>query len=73
MHLTARRFDLFAHALDDSGQAVGADVGMGIGEDVGAGTMLAEDAEDALHVAALFRARIEFASEKAPAPPSPKE
>ena len=61
MHLTARRFDLFAHTLDDAGQAVGADVGMGIGEDVGAGTMLAEDAEDALHVAALFRARIEFA------------
>jgi len=46
--------------LDDAGQAVGADVGMSIGEDVGGGSVLAEDAEDALHVAAFFGTRIEF-------------
>ena len=60
MHFPSGCFDLFAHSLDDAGQAVGADVGMGIGEDIGGGSVLAEDAEDALDVATLFGTRIEF-------------
>ena len=44
MHFPSGCFDLFAHSLDDAGQAVGADVRMGIGEDVGGGSVLAEDA-----------------------------
>ena len=61
MHFPSGCFDLFAHSLDDAGQAIGADVGMGIGEDVSGGSVLAEDAEDALHVATFFGTRIEFA------------
>ena len=60
MHFPSGCFDLFAHSLYDAGQAVGADVRMGIGEDVGGGSVLAEDAKDALHVAAFFGTRIEF-------------
>ena len=59
-HLPARVENLCAHGLDDTGQTVGADVGMGIAEDVGGGAVLTEDAENLFHVAALLGARIEF-------------
>ena len=60
-HLAAVLTDAVAHILDDARQTVGADMGMGGGEDVGAGAMLAEDGEDAAHVAALGGAGVELA------------
>ena len=54
MHLTAAVDDAPPHGLDDAGQAVGADVGVRVLEDIGRRSMLAEHAEDFLHIAPLL-------------------
>ena len=66
MHLAAARDNLLAHPFDDARQAVGANMGMGVAEDVAGRSVLTEDAEDAVHVAALLRPRIEFAVRESP-------
>ena len=66
MHLAAARDNLLAHPLDDARQTIGANMGMGIAEDVAGRSVLAKDAEDAVHVAALLRPRIEFAVGESP-------
>ena len=53
--------DGLAHVLDDARQAVGADMRMGVGEDGWAGSVLYEDLQDAVGVAALLAARVELA------------
>ena len=52
VHLAATSKDGLAHVLDDTRQAVGADMRMGIGEDGRAGSVLHEDLQDAVGVAA---------------------
>ena len=69
MHFTARLDDLPTHAGDDAREAIGADVGMGVGENIGGGPVLAEDAEDARHVAALLGAGVEFTVGECPGAP----
>ena len=66
MHLTARFDDLPPHGGDDAREAVGANVGVRVGKNVGGGTMLAEDAENAGHIAALLGAGVEFSVRKRP-------
>ena len=61
MHLATTREDGLAHVLDDTGQAIGADVGMYINEDVGVGTVLNEDTQDLVAIAALLASGVEFA------------
>ena len=68
MHFTARLDDLPTHAGDDAREAIGADVGMGVGENVGGGAVLAEDAEDARHVAALLGTSVELTVGEGPGP-----
>ena len=66
MHLTARFDDLPAHGGDDAREPVGANVGVRVGKNVGGGTMLAEDAENAGHIAAFLGAGVEFSVRKRP-------
>ena len=60
-HLASAAEDGVAHILDDSRQSVGAYMGMGGGEDIGAGSVLAEDGEDAAHITPLGGAGVELA------------
>ena len=66
MHLTARFDDLPTHGGDDAREAVGANVGVRVGKNVGGGAVLAEDAENAGHIAALLGAGVEFSVRKRP-------
>ena len=50
-----------AHALDNGGQFVGADMRMGIGEYRYRGTMLAKDLQNAVYIAPLLTAGVELA------------
>ena len=68
VHLAATGKDGLAHVLDDTRQAVGTDMRMGIGEDGRAGSVLHEDLQDAVGVAALLAARVELAVAVGPCP-----
>ena len=61
MHFAAALKNGVAHVLDDAGQLVGADVRMGVHQDGGGSTVLAEDVEYLVHIAALLAAGVELA------------
>ena len=61
VHLSATAQNGVAHVLNHTRQLVGADVGVCVGEYRHGGSVLAEDVENLLHVAALLAARVELA------------
>ena len=61
MHLTATSQYRVAHVLDDTGQAVGANMRMGIAENIHRSPMLAEDIQNFFYITALLTACVEFA------------
>ena len=54
-------YDGFAHARDDVGQAVGADMGVDVDHDVGIGAVFHEEAQHLTDIAALGGTGVEFA------------
>src|SRR5690606_41675565 len=60
-NLHAGRLKVLAHAADDAGQAIGADVRARVDADVGRRTVGDERIEHGLRLAALGRTRVELA------------
>ena len=61
MDFSSTADDGAAHVFYDAGKPVGADMGMGIYEDGGGGSVLTEDVEDPVGVAAFLAAGVELA------------